>query len=680
MKSLKETLKGLTGIDFDYYQEEFFKKRTKYRMNNLNIPKLEDYISYLQANPKELDQFLEKFTINYTYFFRNIEVFNKLEKSLDFSKLNPNRPLRIWSCPCATGEEPYTIAMLFDYYSQKYPNFPDYKITASDIDGKAIVKAKMGFYNEYAIHETPQYYLSTYFTRKNSPIGPEYVLSNRIKEKVEFIEEDLIKGHIKNKKYDIILCRNLLIYIKRNARENLLRTLESRLINGGLLILGMTESLFDIETNFRSIDTKYRFYVKNSIKNSFLLRDGITESKIPKTQVIKKKEVLLPKNKPSIAKRTRTLQSKLGSDVREIQINKIGQNPKDSLGEIRLKNKIQVIKKELAIKDVPISIDPKQYASEIKRLSNQERKTLLDQQLEVLKNRELQLEQKSRIIEQRAFFLEERNKKLNKEIKKSRVLLQRTREREVELKELQKNLDYQRIQIQKREQQILNREEQLKRRLEQLGQQSSSMIRQEIKFELNSNQNVSRTIDIELEETFEKGRVDRIMNPNSNNELALPKGYFGLINSFDVDEAATKISINGLGAGIALILKDSIQDIFAMSHIYLPDSSASKQDYHLLFPHTFADTSVKDLYNNLLYHGAKKGNISAVIIGGAKLFLDYDLTFQENIDHVKKALESLNIKIKLEEIGGISERSIIYDTINDSVYIKKTWELEYRKL
>jgi chemotaxis receptor (MCP) glutamine deamidase CheD len=112
----------------------------------------------------------------------------------------------------------------------------------------------------------------------------------------------------------------------------------------------------------------------------------------------------------------------------------------------------------------------------------------------------------------------------------------------------------------------------------------------------------------------------------------------------------------------------------------LPSSSASKQGYHFLFPHTFVDTGVKDLYNNILYHGGTHSNVKALIVGGAKLFLDYDMTYQENIDAVKTQLNKLKIELEAEDIGGLSERGVIYDTINDSLHVKKTWEFEYRKI
>ena len=85
-------------------------------------------------------------------------------------------------------------------------------------------------------------------------------------------------------------------------------------------------------------------------------------------------------------------------------------------------------------------------------------------------------------------------------------------------------------------------------------------------------------------------------------------------------------------------------------------------------------------FNNLLYNGAQESNIRALIVGGAKLFLDYDITYQENLDAVKNELKSLDVEIEVEDTGGLSERAVVYDTINDALYVRKTWEFQYRKI
>ena len=99
-----------------------------------------------------------------------------------------------------------------------------------------------------------------------------------------------------------------------------------------------------------------------------------------------------------------------------------------------------------------------------------------------------------------------------------------------------------------------------------------------------------------------------------------------------------------------------------------------------VYPWSLKFLSFKDLYNFLIYNGANNANIKALIVGGAKLFLDYDMTYQENIDAVKKELKTKEVEIEGEDIGGLSERAIIYDTINDSLQVKKTWEFEYRRI
>jgi chemotaxis methyl-accepting protein methylase len=162
--------------------------------------------------------------------------------------------------------------MLFNNLESKIINFPDYEIVASDIDKTALKIAKEGVYGEYSIHEIPRNYLETHFTRRETQLGPKFIINNEIKNKVEFIEEDIIRGHKKNTKYDVIFCRNLLIYINRESKEKLLRTLENHLMHGGLLILGKTEMLVNIKSNFKSIDSNNHFYVKSRLNKNIKIK------------------------------------------------------------------------------------------------------------------------------------------------------------------------------------------------------------------------------------------------------------------------------------------------------------------------------------------------------------------------------------------------------------------------
>lgn len=318
-------LMNATGLNLDYYRRQFVIKRIKSRMIRVKYDTLEAYYNYLLKNPSETSKFLDCFNINYSVFFRNWETFKQFENlvmsSLYLTKkdivsdLKPNpkrqyrkitkkialnnqnrysrlkksrsvsidqflyhtslyrkiwkpsgfkRSINIWSCPCANGEEPYSIAMILDNLKSQIPGFPQFRIIASDIDSDAIRRAKIGIYNESSTKNVSTYYENKYFTRKEEYYGFTYSLNKEIKDYIEFIEEDVTKGHQTSLKYDIIFCRYLLIYIRRKLRKEFLNIIENRLNPGGLLILGKTESLLNSQFDLKLIDLSNRIYMKTN--------------------------------------------------------------------------------------------------------------------------------------------------------------------------------------------------------------------------------------------------------------------------------------------------------------------------------------------------------------------------------------------------------------------------------
>ena len=671
-------------MKFDHYQRNFLEKRIDFRMKHLKIEDYQDYINYLRANPIEQELFLDKFTINYTYFFRNLSVFQNFEKFIVLYIRNlkdSKRTIKIWSAPCATGDEPYSLAMVLDQLTKKNRNFPDFKIYASDIDTNAIKIASEGIYGEYAVHDLPEHYLTTYFSKRITELGPTFSINSHIRKKVEFIQEDIIKGHHWNHKYDVIFCRNFFIYINQNARDNFLKIIENRLYERGLLVLGGSETIHRKNKKvFKPISLKDRFYIKSySNKNSSYENDiynvfktkKIRRTRTPlskvKKSLIKKETIDKPKRIPKqlIKPKEKLKEGKSQIDFPEIQDKEAA--------EVRI---TQMVVNNGSNR--PLNKSKKNKISKsLKFPVEGEKNSSLDTREKALKRRELLLQQKEQKIEEKIRYIEEH---LEEERKKTNELIKNVKNKEMEV--INRMLVLERItrQVEQREKIIKQRETQLEKRLNQIEQYSRQMIEQERQLSRYSNEKEEEKKEEVSSDSFEERGIDRIKNPNDRNELNIPKGYYSLINSFDKNERSTKMTINGLGAGIALILKDPINNIFAMSHISLPSSGASKQGYHLLFPHTFADTSVKDLYNNLIYNGGNKSSIKALIVGGAKLFLDYDMTFQENVDAVKKELILNQIEIEAEDIGGLSERSVMYDTINDSLFVKKTWEFEFRKI
>lgn len=291
-------------------------------MIRINCENLEKYNSYLLSNVNELKRFVESFHINYTYFFRDWDVYATIQKivlqSLDsndedflkylrpripespeklplrtkiagqeikhskmlfsnlrktslYNKINNSKrvklPLYIWSCACATGEEPYSLAMLLDNIRNSFPTFSRFEIVASDIDKFAIETAKRGIYTEESIKFMSNYFETKYFKEKSTPIGNEYYLSPKIRDSITLLNEDITKIHLYSWKFDLIFCRNLLIYFNIENRTRFIRTLEQQLNNGGLLVLGKSESLFEQEGDLKMVDPTHHIYMKDAFSN-----------------------------------------------------------------------------------------------------------------------------------------------------------------------------------------------------------------------------------------------------------------------------------------------------------------------------------------------------------------------------------------------------------------------------
>ncbi|MFX1573916.1 MAG: CheR family methyltransferase [Promethearchaeota archaeon] len=190
-------------------------------------------------------------------FIKKTSIYRKV-----WTQSDSNNIIHIWSCPCASGEEPFSIAMVLDNLKRQISYLPQFKIIASDIDKDALNRANIGIYNESALNEVSNLFILNYFTKIHGYFRDKFSVSNKIKNYVEFIEEDLTKGHKKSIKYDIIFCRYLLIYISRKARIRFLEIIEKELATGGLLILGKTESIFNTHKSLKLIDSRNQIYLK----------------------------------------------------------------------------------------------------------------------------------------------------------------------------------------------------------------------------------------------------------------------------------------------------------------------------------------------------------------------------------------------------------------------------------
>jgi chemotaxis receptor (MCP) glutamine deamidase CheD len=128
-----------------------------------------------------------------------------------------------------------------------------------------------------------------------------------------------------------------------------------------------------------------------------------------------------------------------------------------------------------------------------------------------------------------------------------------------------------------------------------------------------------------------------------------------------------------------LILQDKVHKVYAMSYMRHPKSPKVKNN-SILFPHRYIDTSVTLLLDTILYNGADRDNLEAIIVGGANNIYEQDGDYEENIEAITRQLFSHHIKIEKEFLGGITERSIVYDTKQNALWLKKKWEDGYWKV
>ena len=250
-------------IDLCSYRQSFIFRHLRSRMSDLNILDSLDYITYLKNNPKEIDLFLEDLSINVTHFFRDPEVFTAFQKGplaqLISRKTKSNLNLiRLWSAACASGQEPYSLAIMM---SEALGNRSDFmvKIWATDVDSEALEKARIGEYEEKDLKEAGNKILEKYF----KPVyNGKYSVKDTIRKMVRFEKQNLI-SEPGLKFIDAVFCRNVMIYFSREQQETLFGKFYNSLNSEGYLVIAKVESIWNKEM-FVNIDPYNKIYQKAS--------------------------------------------------------------------------------------------------------------------------------------------------------------------------------------------------------------------------------------------------------------------------------------------------------------------------------------------------------------------------------------------------------------------------------
>jgi chemotaxis protein methyltransferase CheR len=226
--------KVISKIDLTLYKRPQMERRINSFMRTNGQS---DYRSFLEALPrdKELYQrFIEHLTINVSEFFRNFSQWDELEKKIIPELYQKKKTLKIWSAGCSTGEEPYSLAILF---KEKFGGKIE-PIRASDLDQEVLSKASAGLYSEKSLADAPKAYVKKYFHHE----GETYRIADEIKRMVTFKRHDLLQEAFP-KDYDLILCRNVVIYFTEESKQILYRNFSKALSPDGMLFIGNTEQI-----------------------------------------------------------------------------------------------------------------------------------------------------------------------------------------------------------------------------------------------------------------------------------------------------------------------------------------------------------------------------------------------------------------------------------------------------
>lgn len=236
-----ELLEKRSGTDFSLYKPSTIMRRINHRMAGLQIGSLVDYYETIKTSPRELDFLFESVLIGVTEFFRDLKAFVSFRKQLEalIREKSIGDSIRIWSVGCASGEEPYSIAILLHEILGKDVNHHQIQIFASDIDERALNFGRKGAYKKETLENLDPDIVEKYFETDD---GLRYEVSKEIKQHILFTRHD-ISNDPPFVKLDAIVCRNLLIYFSNDLQKQTFQIFHYSLRRQGLLFLGKSESI-----------------------------------------------------------------------------------------------------------------------------------------------------------------------------------------------------------------------------------------------------------------------------------------------------------------------------------------------------------------------------------------------------------------------------------------------------
>lgn len=254
LAEFQQILYDKSGIVLSDNKRALVESRVNQRLRVIGMTDYRQYLEFLAQDQsgEELVHLIDVISTNITKFFREEDHFDLLGRAVaEWAESGLTR-LRFWSAACSTGEEPYTMAMTLHQHLVKYEL--DLKILATDISTRVLAHAEAGCYTEDRLANIPDDLRARYFTRQTGKQDCDHLVADELKKMIMFRRLNFtvfpypIKGV-----FDVIFCRNAMIYFDRDLRRSMVREFAKLLRPGGLLMVGHSETLIGMESNFRTI-------------------------------------------------------------------------------------------------------------------------------------------------------------------------------------------------------------------------------------------------------------------------------------------------------------------------------------------------------------------------------------------------------------------------------------------
>jgi two-component system CheB/CheR fusion protein len=258
IEDLLEYLKSSRGFDFTGYKRTSLQRRISKRMQAVDVARFDDYIDFLEVHPDEFPQLFDTILINLTAFFRDPDAWAHLASEaipmIDRARGGVGQ-IRVWSAGCASGEEAYTLAMLFAETLGREAFEDRVKVYATDVDEDALSTARHGVYSSKQVEAIPVELRKKYFDQE----GSRFSFNKILRRAVIFGRHDLVQD-APISRLDLLVCRNTLMYFNAALQEKILRNFHFALVDHGLLLLGKAETMLTHNELFTPVDLKHRLF------------------------------------------------------------------------------------------------------------------------------------------------------------------------------------------------------------------------------------------------------------------------------------------------------------------------------------------------------------------------------------------------------------------------------------